>query len=609
MRNCGALTKEMINEEGLPIHEIREDEHGRLIGDGPIPVEDAGNGVGAGATISETVEEEEEDFWSDAAAARRAALRRKVFDNPSDLSSEDDNDDDHRAPLPPTPPEPSSSPRQTILPGPSINAIPPTPSSPIAPSPPAPVRRPSSSALPGKSILKPSAPRKKSVSFDSSVPEPPDSPGPSATRIGGSMFPTPVINIEDGIEEKKVPVLSAPKPSPKRSTFGDPFAGFKPGFLSGTGVNTKGKDKLTPPTPVVVSEEPESTDMSVQASQSIGEGSTGKKPSLFAQRQRAIDEGPGDSNPTPQPAVSGPSFPALSTSKGTSSVKNAVLEKPSPPPPPKATQAHTAGVSQTVTERPILTPTAGPSRAQANGHTAEKGTTEDDHDGQDEDEDDEEDGSDDDFYRDDEDEEEYDLDDAMLAREVALAYHQNRAYTELGRPRPLSHQDDDDDDDEQGEGGGGGVMLALPEISVLGEGGAQAGAPRIINPTPDSLRRFVRVGKLDNGKFVLAPGEAGWSDEDDDQGDGRGEDGKKENREEIRRALLGQGGVKEKKAVSQPAIEEDIGMPPVVGSANTSASAPTSVVGGVREKASAGPQVVDAPRKVSRFKADRMGHY
>lgn len=611
----------MINEEGLPIHEIREDENGRLIGD--LPTLSTSTAAGPGATISPVEEEPrltevKSDFYSDDAAARRAALRRKVFDDPSDSESdaaEDVGNFDEQHPKTPLTAEPASSSSAPV-----INAIPPTPSSPSVPAlPPQPARRSLSSApMPGKSILKTAAPRKKSVSFDSSIPDSPDSPAPpSDTRIAGSLFPTPVINIESGIEEKKVPMLNAPKPkvpSPQRSSFDNPFAGFKPGFLSGS-TSASSSDSGRTTSPSVITAEPRGiSEQSIAAPpSSTAAAPEFKKPSLFAQRQR---DTPGDA----AVAVSaGPDFPSMSASKGTSSVKNAVLEKPSPPSQPKPQsqpqstvkgQGQTAGVAQSVMERPTE-PVAGPSRL--NGYLPE---------GEDEEEDGDDDDDDDDFYRDDDDEEEeYDLDDALLAREIALAYHQNRAYTELGRPRGQG-------EDEEDEGEEGGVMLGLPEISVLGPDGMPGsgsgqgggGRPQIINPTPDNLRRFVRVGKLDNGKFVLAPGETGWSDEEEGDEAGGGND-KRENREEIRRALLGQqtDNVRERTQPQQvpgrkQKSETDMGMPPTIGTASTAASAlhDRNGMGGVKERVteSAVPevQVADAPKKVSRFKATRLGN-
>ena len=724
----------MTNEEGLPIHEIREDENGQLIGELPGTKTGTTSGSSESAAIVEEIPVvDNDDFWSEAAIARRAALRRKVFDDPSDSESDDlDNGNDQPTTVVPGSASSSSRPSVSVDTAPksstpSINAIPPTPTSKSQspPSPeayapaPVPVRRPStssSSSLPPKSILKSSAPRKKSVSFDSSVPLPPDSPAPSGPprdlKIGGSMFPTPVINIETGIEEKRVPMLNAPKRSPKKSTFGDPFAGFKPGFLGTNG-------KLSTPTPTsgsgsgsgsgIISEEPKVMGSSTSVKEVPTPTPTPtvdaapKKQSRFAQRERDGEESI-SSTPGTKPSTS-PSFPSMSSSKGTSSVKNVVLEKPIPTPTPPQSSAsapvssssrhasspastsasaspssskpsQTVGVAPTVKER--IQPVAGPSRLNgqtsigksplSQGHSRTSHSEEHDQyeNENDQDEDEDEDEDDDDFYAEDDDDdeggsEEYDLDDAMLAREVALAYHQNLAYTELGRPHPTQGLNEEEqavedylaqlqlqeDEDGEGEGEGGertggmgGVMMALPQISVLGDGKG-GGGPKIINPTPDNLRRFVRVGKLDNGKLVLAPGESGWSDEEEDddvgtEGGGgvvsegtvserpvRGGGGsekmrRKENREEIKRALLGGGGIIEQTPApqSQSAVGE-MGLPPTIGSSASSGSSsrtlktvstPTPAVGQVAERSSVvGAPAGDAPKKVSRFKANRMG--
>jgi len=561
----------MINEEGLPIHEIREDENGKLLND--LPVSEADVEI-------KLEKEEKEDFWSQEAIARREALRRKVFDDPSD--SEDESADE--------------TPSREAVPSPSIIATPPTPTSQTTIPIPEPTRRTSSSSssLQPKSILKSSAPRKKSVSFDSSVPVPPDSPGQKTTKIGGSMFPNPVINIETGIQERAVPVLNAPKRSPNRATFEEPFAGFKSGFLGGS----TNKAKVDSPAPVIMSSEPNSIEAPVVAEslhkieQKPVAQAEPKKKSLFAQRQS-----------DPPSTESKPTFPAMSTSTHTSSVKNEIIEHATPVSQagPSRVAAKdritgkTAGVASTVTER--SEPIAGPSRLTSHLPPS-------DHDeGYDDGEVDEDD--DDSFYADDDDDE-YDLDDALLAREVALAYHQNRAYSLLGQQNARSTRSSEDNpegydesyvDGYGSEGEEGGVMLGIPQISMLNEGGM----PSIVNPTPDDLRRFVRVGKLDNGKLVLAPGEDGWSDEDE------GRDVKLErNREEIKSALLGKGGPAVPKVQEKRRGDEAIGMPPTIESAGA-----TPVQSAVKEKSISSPavqkEVADPPKKVSRFKAARMG--
>jgi hypothetical protein len=294
-------------------------------------------------------------------------------------------------------------------------------------------------------------------------------------------------------------------------------------------------------------------------------------------------------------------------------------------------EGKTAGVSSTVVERPVHNPEAGPSRLTS------RLPSDQNHDQEQEHEYDEDDEEDDDFYND-VDDDEYDLDDALLAREVALAYHQNRAYSQLGQQQAQSNRLTDESaegfdesyvdgygsqDEEEEEGG---VVLGLPQIvmpsNTSGDGSGQRQMPSIINPTPDNLRRFVRVGKLDNGKLVLAPGEDGWSDEEEVAG---GEGSK--NREEIKAALLGRGPSGSGSASGSGAAsgsglgagerrgerkgDGGIVMPPVVESAGpASVVATTAAVRGVVQERPTSDKPSDpvAPsKKVSRFKAARMG--
>jgi len=147
--------------------------------------------------------------------------------------------------------------------------------------------------------------------------------------------------------------------------------------------------------------------------------------------------------------------------------------------------------------------------------------------------------------------------------------------------------------------------LGLPQISMLSSSGdGHRAMPSIINPTPDDLRRFVRVGKLDNGKLVLAPGEEGWSDEDLER-----DELQERNRQEIRAALLGKGGPNVPKVEERRRGDEAIGMPPVIESAGARGES-AAVQNDVQERVNT-PNVQgtipEPPKKVSRFKAARMG--
>lgn len=161
--------------------------------------------------------------------------------------------------------------------------------------------------------------------------------------------------------------------------------------------------------------------------------------------------------------------------------------------------------------------------------------------------------SDDDEEEDDDDDDDevngessYNIDEALLAREMALDAHRRTGF------EPISHQDEEDYE---------GVFLSVPTV--------QGDNPRIVNPSPSDLRKAVRVGKLENGNFVLAPGEKGWSDDEvDDTG--------KRNVDEMKKKLLnGDYGAK----------EEIMELPPRVQSEEIE---------------------VAMPKKVSRFKASRM---
>ena len=328
-------------------------------------------------------------------------------------------------------------------------------------------RRPSTSSTAPKSILKPPS-RKKSVSFDESVPLPPDSPEPR--KFG---FPLPTV--EAGMPEA-VPIIPEPKPGAKKESG---FAGFKRGFLGGPSRPPAAASIAAASVPPVPDSKPAGDD-STPAARPVG-----KKPSLFAQRlanqvvaERALPPAPA-SVPTVSAAgpSTTPSLPKMAEQKPMVSMKSGIVERE----PPRIHELHSSA---------------------------------------------DEEESDSDFYHDDdEDDDEYDLDDALLAREVALDYHRKQAYSTL-RQRAQ---------EQEGEDAEGPVFLGIPQIS------ATDGKPMIVNPAPDDVRRFIKVGKLENGNLILAPGEE-WEDGSDPEEEGIGEDerAKRERRRDVKRQLAGE---------------------------------------------------------------------
>lgn len=524
----------MVNEEGLPIREIREDMDGLLIGDAPEPTTD-GNYI---------TDEPEDDYWSEEAKARREILRNRLFghgDDDSDLSEAEEED--------------TAADVKIQFAQISDSEQPSSPIPPVSPS--APSRSSSISGSTPRSILKPAPTRKKSVTFDESVPLPPDSPpvGSHPSKMG---FPLPV----EDYEPRPVPVIAAPRPMPKASS-SNGFGGFKRGFLDPPKTHT-------PPI------HPTSTDPAA--------GVAKKGPSLFAQRMAAQEhprieeatvEEVEDVNTPPvkgkivERPVGQPGLPKMSETKPMTSMKNAVVERESAP------------SSDKVKVEP-------PMRNGADGQ-----------DGDDNEDDDDYDYDDGDDEGDEEDEDEYDLDEALLAREIALDYHRNQGY--LSRATRGTDSDEEQmAEDAEGLGeemtleddGQGGVMMALPQISTGGQ---------IVNPTPDDLRKFVRVGRLQNGNLVLAPGEEGWSDDEDEV--------KRARREAARQQLLGSGPV----VVEHPEEKDEVkAVPPKRASAPTLPPVVATGPGPIREvtekKVEEKAQApVEPPKKVSKFKAARMG--
>jgi hypothetical protein len=599
---------QLVNEEGLPIHEIREDMDGTLIGEAPQPTLN-------GDVVVDRYEEDE-DWNSEEARRRREEKKRLVFgdgdgeDDDEEVEAEEANKGDSAGIATPIieieQPEEHESPA----------------TEPPARSPSPPPRRPSSHTAPPRSILKQPTARKKSVSFDDTVPIPPDSP-PNRNKKSGFGFPLPLHDFTtegDEFEPRPVPILPVPKPAVKPAV-GESFGGFKPGFLDKAhGDSAKPSANVTPTSPGVKMK---------------------KGPSLFAQRMAAqehpkIEELPSEESPsavvalknpfnaavksgiverTPVPAVapepnappkSQPKegLPRLSEQKPMTTLKNAVVEK-----------------APAIAQMPPKVQVDSPSSAATSNRVSSDGAVPDvvDESTADIDHDDED-------VIDEDDEDEYDLDDALLAREVALEWHRRQAYMSMASrgvtgdepeqtegdvdPAEMAEYDEDDDDEELREVddtdiGIGGVMMGLPQISADGQ---------IINPTPDDIRKYIRVGRLENGNLVLAPGEEGWSDDEDED--------KAQHRENLRRQLLGETPVQAEATSRSQDVPADIGLPPKVTTDSAMAVKTGSAdVKGIKdiversaektaEPSSEGisaPEPAAPAKKVSRFKAGRMG--
>jgi len=533
-----------VTEEGLPIHEIREDLNGELIGEAPTP-------SWTGDTVIRVEEEDTEDYWSEEAKARREAKRRLIFGD-DEGDEDDEEEEDGISDVVPGAQAQVQEVEETFEPASSL-----------------PRRSSLTSSNHPRSILKPPG-RKKSVTFDESIPLPPDSP--PANNSGKMGFPLPATDIgteQAEFEPRPVPIIPMPKPAVK-NTVGESFAGFKRGFLSGSS-SAKAK-------PDIASTSPDTPPAK-------------KAPSLFAQRMAAqehprIEEISSEvaEEESVKPAVKegiverANGLPKMSENKHMSSMKPAVVERAPEPLPPSTRALTSSQIGMPSSSRPV----------NAGAQITELG--------EDEDEDENDEGE----YEEDDDDDEYDLEQVIHAREIALEYH--RLHASQHRPR---REDDDDamnvsavmdslyeeglDDDEGAEDGEagigeGGVVMALPQLSAEGQ---------IVNPTPDGIRQFVRVGRLDNGNLVLAPGEEGWSDDENEE--------KAKHREGLKRQLLGLDPPKPP-AVPQPKKPAvvDVGLPPAVV---------TEPIADEKEKQAdkVVEQPVDKLKKVSRFKAARMG--
>jgi len=462
------LTIQTVNEDGLPIHEIRESLNGDTIGAAP-------ESALADGVVSLDEEREKEDYWSTEAVARRQALRRRIFHEGSDTDSDDDD-----IAAPPEPMDIDIQSASTVappspLPTPDAGSLAPEPQTPVQPLAPAPASATRSPSNPPKSILK--APvRKKSVTFDPSTRLPPDSP-PARSPAGKLGFPLGDVVSESVPGPKSVPILAAPTPG-RKTTPAATFGGFKRGFLTGPG----SKPPPVPQPSSAVVEGPKIVE--VDGDVEMEQEEKPKKQSLFAQRR----------------AERKPAFPKLSEAKPMVAMKTEIVEKPPssladrvPTPVAKAVPvsdrlptpaAHrppshfppTVGtVPPTVGSSSVPAPTAPPVVVV-------------DH------EDDDSDYGDLGEFSDDE-EDEYALDEALLAREVALEYHRRQ-----GWQRPID--EDEIDPEAEAEGQDGGVLMGVPRVSTI-TGGDEQEPLRILNPTADDLSQFLRVGRAEDGELVF----------------------------------------------------------------------------------------------------------
>ncbi|KLT42038.1 hypothetical protein CC85DRAFT_328596 [Cutaneotrichosporon oleaginosum] len=505
-----------VNESGEPIYEIREDVDGRSL----APLPDA-----SGEGTIEMPEDERAEYFSPEAVERRAALRRRIFHEGSDDDDEDmDVDTDQKdemdvddaetpkasqmpaafpTPAPQAPPQPSPQPSfQSTIDAVQLNDL----ISPTTPTQPSLASFPASPARgPPKGILKQPV-RKKSVSFDQSVPIPPDTPPPRRQGFPLDQMIASTRPVDaHGLPAKQVPILKAPFPG--RRSQPETFGGLRTGFLSSAPILSlapqveSSRTAMTQPEPrqpsplelarkaeekapaklkveekpvektaaaMKVEEKPTEEDedvkekaMDVDEPQSEIQKTVEIPKATKAQKTDAApktEEAPKKKSLFAQRRA--PNFPKQSETPPMVTMKGAVVEAP---PAPKQT-----GVPPTVgsSETPMV-------------------IVDDD----DDDDDDEDYGDLGDFSEDEEDE--YALDEALLAREVALEYHRRQAWQ-----RPI----DEDEIDPEAEGAE--AVLGIPRVSTISGQGEDL---RIVNPTADDLSQFLRVGRADDGELVFEP--------------------------------------------------------------------------------------------------------
>lgn len=377
--------------------------------------------------------DERDDYWSPEAIARREALRKRLFEEDNDGEDETEEDDDAMDVEVETRDATANSDDSSVYieqpQASKFEALAPFSGS-IARKVTPPMSG-ATSSLQQSPATQPrsilkSPKRKKSVSFDAGTKLPAESPQLKPVKLG---FPLNDMVTETPI--KGVPIIPPPKP-------GKSFGGLRPGFLAASSNSSDSAepmktDKLKGDGPPVAPEPK-------------------KKSSLFAQRRAE------------------PSLPKLRDSKPMATMKNAVVETP-------VSSAPTTSGSRSAQ----LPPAVGSATAQ---HTSSAPSIVVDAD-----------DSDPDDYGDlgefsDDEEDEYALDEALLAREVALEFHRRQAWQ-----KPV----DDDEIDPEADTG---AVLGIPRVSSV-TGGTEDDPLRIVNPTPDDLSQFLRVGRDADGQLVF----------------------------------------------------------------------------------------------------------
>ncbi|BEI83044.1 hypothetical protein CcaverHIS002_0309120 [Cutaneotrichosporon cavernicola] len=624
-----------VNEAGEPIYEIREDTDGRSLA--PMP-ESKGEGS------IEMPENEDARYFSSEAVERRAALRRRIFqegnsddeDDDMDVDNVDkdkdgmdvDDDETPKASQPanrlPTPPQASTQPTfqptfhstlQATQIGDLVSPTTPTQAS-IASFPTSPARGPP------KGILKQPM-RKKSVSFDESVPIPPDTPPPRrhGFPLDQMIASTRPVDAQ-GLPTKQVPTLKMPHPG--RRAAPQTFGGLRTGFLGSTPILSlapqveSSRAAMTQPEPRELSELEIARKEEEKAQAKLKE-----EKEKMAQAKPAVQMQVEEKPPAAAAAAAaGPKpIPLMETKPTAAKHEKTDMDVDEPPAKIQKTDDRPKKKSLFAQRRTPQLPEA--ERDSANGDDEGRQTgvppTVGTSSSQtpmvivDDDDDDDEDYGDLGEFSDDE-EDEYALDEALLAREVALEYHRRQAWQ-----RPI---DEDEVDTE-----------AAGAEAVLGQGEDL----RIVNPTADDLSQFLRVGRSDDGELVFEQPlvhSGSESDGEDDSPTAVDRRQRRTRRKDVMARLL-RGEYEELPAppTSAPGLRAEQyteSLPPSVGAvpkieeiatpsvSSTATPAPATTAPPpapkqppptrdvVERTASDAPSAPAPPKKVSRFKAARM---